>query len=134
MNAKPFLDANVIIYAFSSNDPRNAKAEALLKAGGVVNVQVLNEFANVSRRKQRRDWDEIQEALAVVQTLLGPAQPLTVDVHAAAIPIARDRGFSFYDSLIIAAALRAGCCILYSEDLQPGQTIERLEIRNPFIE
>jgi predicted nucleic acid-binding protein len=54
MNGKPFLDTNIIVYAFSSNDPRNARAEALLEAGGVINVQVLNEFVNVSRRNQGR--------------------------------------------------------------------------------
>jgi predicted nucleic acid-binding protein len=48
MNAKAFLDTNIIIYAFSSNDPRRDKAEALLHAGGIISVQVLNEFVNVS--------------------------------------------------------------------------------------
>jgi predicted nucleic acid-binding protein len=47
MNAKPFLDTNVIVYAFSSNDLRSKRAEALLEGGGVVSVQVLNEFVNV---------------------------------------------------------------------------------------
>ena len=60
MNAKAFLDTNIIIYAFSSNDPRRDKAEALLHAGGIISVQVLNEFVNVSRRKIHRDWDEIR--------------------------------------------------------------------------
>jgi predicted nucleic acid-binding protein len=134
MNAKPFLDTNVIVYAFSSNDPRSKRAEALLEGGGVVSVQVLNEFVNVSRRKQGRSWDEIHDALGVLKILLDPPQPLTVELHEAAVDIARDRGFSIYDSLIIAAALRAGCSILYSEDLHHGQAIEQLAIRNPFIE
>ena len=51
MNDKPFLDTNIIVYAFSSNDPRSEKAETLLTAGGIISVQVLNEFVNVSRRK-----------------------------------------------------------------------------------
>jgi predicted nucleic acid-binding protein len=134
MNAKPFLDANVIVYAFSSNDPRNVRAEALLESGGVISVQVLNEFVNVSRRKQGRGWDEVHDALGVLKILLDPPQPLTVELHEAAVEIARDRGFSIYDSLIIAAALRAGCSILYSEDLHHGQGIGQLTIRNPFIE
>jgi predicted nucleic acid-binding protein len=134
MNAKAFLDTNIIVYAFSSNDPRSEKAETLLVAGGVISVQVLNEFVNVSRRKNRRDWSEIEDALSVLKTLLDPPQPLTVEVHEAAIGVARDYGFHFYDSLIVAAALRAGCSILYSEDLHHGQTIERLTIRNPFVE
>ncbi len=128
-----FLDTNILIYAFALDDPRSEKAEALLSAGGVISVQVLNEFVNVSRRKLRRDWNEIEEALGVLKTLLGAPQPLTIETHEAAIPIARDHGFSFYDSLIIAAAHRAGCSILYSEDLQHGYAIEQLTICNPFI-
>jgi predicted nucleic acid-binding protein len=134
MNAKPFLDTNVVVYAFSSNDSRNERAAALLEGGGVISVQVLNEFVNVSRRKQGRGWDEVHDALGVLKILLDPALPLTVELHEAAVEIARDRGFSIYDSLIVAAALRAGCSILYSEDLHHGQTIEQLTIRNPFID
>jgi predicted nucleic acid-binding protein len=134
MNVKPFLDTNVIVYAFSSNDPRGEKAEALLAAGGIISVQVLNEFVNVSRRKHRRDWDEIQDALSVLKVLLDPPQPVTIAVHDAAIVIARDYGYHFYDSLIVAAALRADCSLLYSEDIQHGQTIEGLTIHNPFAQ
>jgi len=134
MNAKPFLDTNIIVYAFSSNDARNVRAEALLEAGGVISVQVLNEFVNVSRRKQGRGWDEVDDALAVLKILLDPPHPLTAELHESAVKIARDRGFSIYDSLIVAAALRADCSILYSEDFQHGQMIEQLTIRNPFTE
>jgi predicted nucleic acid-binding protein len=134
MNAKPFLDTNIIVYAFTSNDPRSERAEALLAAGGVISVQVLNEFVNVARRKQRRGWDEIEDALAVVRTLLDPPQPLTIEIHEAAMVVARDHRVGFYDGLIIAAALRAGCVILYSEDLHSGQKVGDLTIRNPFAE
>jgi predicted nucleic acid-binding protein len=134
MPDKPFLDTNVIIYAFSADDPRSEKAYALLEAGGVISVQILNELVNVWRRKQRRAWEEIQDGLDVVKVLLGSPQPLTVELHEAAVTIAREYEFSIYDSLIVAAALRAGCSILYSEDLQHRQTIEQLTIRNPFAE
>ena len=134
MNAKPFLDTNIVIYAFALNDFRNTKAEALLESGGVISVQVLNEFVNVSRRKQGRGWDEIDDALDILKTLLDRPQPLTVEVHEAAVGLARKNGLSIYDSLIVATALRAGCTVLYSEDMHHGQTIERLTIRNPFIE
>jgi predicted nucleic acid-binding protein len=134
MNAKAFLDTNIIVYAFSSNDARRNKAEALLRAGGIISVQVLNEFVNVSRRKVRRDWEEIQDALTVLKTLLAPAQAVTIETHDTAIGIARKYAFGFYDALIVAAALRAGCSLLYSEDLHSGQAIERLMIRNPFVD
>jgi len=133
MNARPFLDTNVIVYAFGSDDPRSARAEALLAAGGVISVQVLNEFVSVARRRQERGWDEIDAAVDVLKVLLDPPLPLTVELHDAARSIARDRGFSIYDSLIVAAALQARCSILFSEDFQHGQTIGQLTIRNPFI-
>ncbi len=133
MPDKPFLDTNVVVYAFSSNDPRGEKADALLKAGGIISVQVLNEFVNVMRRKQHRGWNEVEDALGVLQILLDPALPITVEMHEAALRIARDTGFSIYDSLIVAAALRAECSTLYSEDMHDGRRIERLTIRNPFI-
>jgi predicted nucleic acid-binding protein len=60
MSAKPFLDTNVIVYAFTSNDPRSGTAETLLAAGGVVGVQILNEFVNVAHRKQRRGWMKLR--------------------------------------------------------------------------
>ncbi len=132
MNAKPFLDTNVLVYAFASSDPRSDKAEALIAAGGVISVQVLNEFVNVLRRKWRRDWAEIVEALDVLSALLDEPLPLTTDTHRAALGIAQRYGFGIYDSVVVAAALQAGCAELLSEDMQDGQTIEGLSIRNPF--
>lgn len=132
MTAKAFLDTNVLIYAFAASDPRSEKAEALLAAGGMISVQVLNEFANVSRRKLGRAWDEIAGEIDVVRTLLDPPVPLTVELHEAAVAQARDHGFPFYDALVVAAASRSGCSVLYAEDMHDGQTIDGLTIRNPF--
>ena len=132
MNAKPFLDTNILVYAFASNDPRSKLAEDLLAAGGVISIQVLNEFVNVSRRKLAREWVEIEDALSVLRTILDPPIALTIELHEAAIRLARDHRFPFYDSLIIAAAIRAGCSILYSEDMQDGQTVDGVTVLNPF--
>jgi predicted nucleic acid-binding protein len=129
---KPFLDTNVLVYAFAVGDRRSETAEALVAAGGVISVQVLNEFVNVSRRKLGRDWAEIESATGVLRVLLDPPLPLTLELHETAVVLARDHGFAFYDALIVAAASRAGCVTLYSEDMQHGQTIDGLTIRNPF--
>lgn len=134
MSAKPFLDTNIIVYAFSTNDPRSRKAEALLEGGGVISVQVLNEFVHVLRRKQGRDWPEIVEALDLLTILLDAPAPVTGELHETAVKIARRRNFSIYDSLIVAAAQHAGCAVLYSEDFQHGQRVDQLTIRNPFVE
>ena len=134
MSAKPFLDTNIIVYAFSTNDPRSTKAVALIEGGGAISVQVLNEFVHVLRRKQGRDWVEIIDALDVLTILLDAPAPLTGELHEMAVKIARRQNFSIYDSLIVAAAQHTGCAVLYSEDLQHGQRIDQLTIRNPFFE
>ena len=127
-----FFDTNVLIYAFAADDPRSLRAEELLAEGGVISVQVLNEFANVTRRKLRWQWAQIESALVVIDDLLGPARPLTIAIHRRAVVLARDHRLSFYDALIVSAAQDAACQVLCSEDLQHGQTFEGLTIENPF--
>jgi predicted nucleic acid-binding protein len=95
---------------------------------------VLTEFVSVCRRKQRRTWNEVVDALGVLKILLDPPHPLTAELHEKAISLARDLRLSIYDALIIATALGAGCKVLYSEDFRHGQAIEGLTIRNPFAE
>jgi predicted nucleic acid-binding protein len=133
MTERFFLDSNVLIYAALQSDWRSDAARTLLGRRGTISVQVLNEFANVARRKLRRAWPEIENALAAVRVLCLPALPLTLAVHEAAVRIAGRTGYQLFDALIIASALDAGCETLFSEDLQDGQMIERrLTIRNPF--
>jgi predicted nucleic acid-binding protein len=133
MSAEAFLDTNILLYAIARDDPRTATAEALLAAGGIISVQVLNEFAAVARRKLGLPWDEIAEALSAIRALCGPVEPVTVETHEAALRIADRYGYHIYDASIIATALRARCRTLYSEDMQGGQAIEGLTIRNPFL-
>jgi predicted nucleic acid-binding protein len=132
MPAKQFFDTNILVYAFASNDPRTARAESLIAEGGVIGVQVLNEFTNVTRRKLRWQWDQIEASLAVVEELFGPVAPLTTSIHAKGVVLARDRGLSVYDALIVAAAQDAGCQFLFSEDLPHGQKFGTLTVENPF--
>ena len=133
MKGKVFFDTTILIYAVSEGDARAAVAEGLLAAGGNISVQVLNEFAAVARRKLKMSWQEIGEALGAVRALCEPPVPLTVEIHDLALRIAERHGYNIYDALILAAALGAGCDLLYSEDMQDGQTIDALTIRNPFI-
>jgi predicted nucleic acid-binding protein len=135
MSGKPFFDTNVVVYAFRKDDPRSQIAESLLAAGGELSVQILNEFVAVARRKLGRSWREVGHALAILRTLFPEPVALTIDTHGAALGIAQKHRYGIYDSLVIAAALEAGCAILYSEDLHDGQTIDgRLTIRNPFAQ
>jgi predicted nucleic acid-binding protein len=133
MPGSPFLDTNVLIYAITRNDARAEIAEALLAAGGVVSVQVFNQFAATARRKLGMSWDDIAEALEAIRILCPSPRAISVETHDAAVQIARTLGFHMYDALVVASALAAGCATLYTEDLQDGQVIEeRLTIRNPF--
>ena len=132
MNGEFFFDTTVLIYAVARNDPRAATAEELLAKGGTVSIQVLNEFVAVARRKLRMPWEEVVEALAAIRVLCAAPVAITIDTHDAALRIAQRYEFHIYDSLIVAAAIEAGCTTLYSEDLQHGQTIGPVTIRNPF--
>ena len=126
-----FLDTNLLVYA-QGTDSKSEIARQVILEGGLISVQVLNEFTSVLRRKFRLDWDEISEALQDVQAALDPVRPISIDTHAAALEISRAHGFNFYDSLIVAAALEAGCDQLITEDLQAGRRIDGLVIVNPF--
>ena len=133
MSAAVFFDSNVLLYTLAEGDPRQAAAAALLVQGGTISVQVLNEFANVARRKLKLSWPEVTEALAALRAFCLAPLPLTVAADEAALAIAERAGYALYDALILAAALEAGCAIVYSEDLQDGQVIDgQLTIRNPF--
>ncbi len=105
----------------------------MLASGGVISVQVVNEFANVLRKKQRQQWPAIEAALGVVERWFEPIRPLTLDTHRAALAFARDDGVGFYDALIIASAVAAGCDRVYSEDFQHGRRFGDCMIVNPFL-
>ena len=129
---RAFFDTNVLLYLFSADTGKAQRAEALLAAGGVASVQVLNEFVNVARMKMHMEWHEISDALALINDLL-EVHPLTLETHQEALIAAERYNFHIYDATIIASALAAGCTTLYSEDMQHGQLIAgRLRILNPF--
>ena len=132
MVAEAFFDTNIVVYAFVESDARSAAAERILSEGGVVNVQVLNEFVNVALRKHALSWADIHGAIASIRALCGQPNPLTSAAHEAGIEIAERHHYHIYDAMIIAAALDAGCRTLYSEDLADGQTIRGVRIVNPF--
>lgn len=126
-----FIDSNILVYAFST-DPRRGRAIEIVANGGLINAQVLNELTNVLRKKQRISWPVIEDVIHSVRQRFPDIPPLTVDTHASAVVLARDHGVSFYDALIVAAALQAGCDTLYSEDLQHCRAFGALAVVNPF--
>jgi len=129
---RAFFDSNIPLYLLSEDAAKADRAEALIAQGGVISVQVLNESARVLSRKRLLNWDAIDEFLRTVRAVC-EVRPLTVETHEQALVLARRHGFSFFDAVIVASALKAGCDTLYSEDFQHGMRVEdRLSIANPF--
>ncbi len=130
--AEHFVDTNVLLYLLSDESAKADRAEEVVAAGGTISVQVLNEFAAVALRKLRMNDAEVREALEPICAIC-TIVPLTFNIHQHGLALAERYRFSFYDALIAAAALEAGCTTLYSEDMQDGQLIEgALAVHNPF--
>ncbi len=132
MAGRPFVDTNVLLYLISADAAKADKAEALLADGIIISVQVLNEFANVARRKLKMPWADVSQTLADIRRF-ADVRPLAVDTHDRGMALAERYQLSLYDAMIAAAALEAGCITLASEDFSAGQRLDNgLEIRNPF--
>jgi predicted nucleic acid-binding protein len=134
-----FLDTNVLVYQFDPGDARKQQiAQALVREAlesnrACISWQVVQEWLNVVLRKAARPLShaEARAALDVVLWPLCTVMP-SADIWHRALDVQQRYGFAVYDSLIVAAALRAGCTELLSEDLQDGQRIDGLLVRNPF--
>jgi predicted nucleic acid-binding protein len=138
MNVEFFLDTNVLIYAFTDQDAakksRSRELYELALAGkGIISYQVVQEFLNAAQRKfpSRFNESDLREFLDKTLWPICTVFP-TRELYQQAITLQRESGWSFYDSLIVAAALAGDCPILYSEDLQSGRKIHGLEVRSPF--
>ncbi len=132
-DTKPFLDTNILLYLLSSDSIKANKAESIIQAGGMISVQVLNEFTNVTRRKLDMPWDEIAEILTLIRSLVD-VTPLTTEIHDRGRYIAERYQLSVYDAMIVASALNGDCEILYTEDMHHDMLIDdQLKIHNPFL-
>ena len=134
MTDKVFFDTNVLVYAYSNTEPdKQAIARKLIaESVSYVSTQVLKELTNTLTKKFRNSWQEAKNAVleSSKNNLLYTNEIQTI---LNACDIADKYKLSFYDSLIIAAALECECSILYSEDMQDKQIIDgRLKIVNPF--
>ena len=126
-----FLDTNVLVYA-QGDGPKAEIARKAILDGGTISVQVLNECASVLRRKFHLEWDAVEAVVEDVCTALGAVRSLDVSTHTEALDLARTHSINFYDALVLASALEAGCDVLLTEDLQAGRRIAGLTIVNPF--
>ena len=140
MSGESFLDSNILIYTFDDVVPEKQRIAqelvrtALKDGSGVISYQVVQEVLNVLTRKLPRPMD-VGDATRYLGITLEPLWRVqaSVELFRAGLALQARYAFGFYDSLIIAAALSAGCSRLYSEDLQHGQRIEGLIVEDPFV-
>lgn len=139
MNVRSFLDTNIFVYCFDrSREEKSVKAESLIYEAlasrrGVISYQVAQEFVAVVRRfRVPLNFGDIEDYW---QTTLLPLLMVyfTPELYARALNLAHRDQLSWYDALVVAAALQGGCEVLYSEDMQHGRRFGDLVIQNPFL-
>lgn len=127
------IDSNIAVYGFGAAGEKSQIAAQLARKADFVSAQVLNEFASVARRKQRRSWAEIGDKVADLSAAAGRVLPVEESATAEAIRIADRYQLAFYDALILASALSGGARTIYSEDMHDGLVIDdRLRVVDPF--
>ncbi len=139
MSANYFIDTNIFIYQLEALDgSKSATADGLIRKGietkdACISFQVVQECLNTALRKAEIPLS-VDEMRTYIDNVLEPLfrVPASIPLYKRALGIQARYGYSFYDSLIVAAALDAGCERIYSEDMQSGQRIEGLKIENPF--
>lgn len=132
MSRTDFFDTNVLLYLVSGESDFADRAQRLLADRGVISVQVLNEFCYVAKRKFRVSLPDARRVLVRVRRFC-EVMPLDIETHDLGIDIAERYRLGVYDGMILAAARRAGCTSVLTEDLNAGQVIEGVTISNPFL-
>ncbi len=140
MNDRFFLDTNIFVYCFDRTAPAKARrALQLIRTAvetrkGIISYQVVQEFFNVALRRFVQPMT-IADAEQYLSTVFRPLLAIhsSPALYGDALRLSAQLRSSWYDSLIVAAAIQGQCTILYSEDLQSGQRIGDLEIKNPFL-
>lgn len=128
-----FADTNIVVYAYGSDAEKADIAEGIMMDAPVISTQVVNEFQQVARRKLGFD---LARRHRIAADLLQSCRVIALDsaIVTVAMTIEARYQVSYWDAMIVAAALAADCRILYSEDMQSGQVFERrLTVRNPFV-
>jgi predicted nucleic acid-binding protein len=140
MKDRFFLDTNIFVYSFDRSAPQKAaKAkhlirEALTSRKGLISYQVVQEFLNVALRRFAQPMT-VADAERYMSTVFRPLLSVhsSMGLFAEALRLQSQHGLAWYDSVIIGAAIQAGCDVLFSEDLQHGRSFGALRITNPFL-
>lgn len=134
-----FLDTNILVYTFDSDEStKQGIAKGLVQRGlesqlAVISSQVVQEFLNVATQKFSRPMT-VSEARTYLDNVLMPLCKHfpTLAFYKQALLLKEETGYSFYDTLIVAAAIDSRCKVLLSEDLQHNRIIHGVQIINPF--
>ncbi|OGN97574.1 MAG: twitching motility protein PilT [Chloroflexi bacterium RBG_13_50_21] len=140
MNGKYFIDTNVFIYSFDIDQPaKQERSSELIQVGlgtgfGIISTQVIQEFLNVATRKFAIPMKP-EDSKAYLRLVMNPLCQVYPDLslYEAGLDLQFETGYSFFDSLILAAAIQGGCNFLFTEDMQDGQEIHSVTIKNPYI-
>jgi len=133
---RSFIDTNVLVYAEASDAPeRQRVALDLLKrlfqtSNGVLSTQVLQEYCNVAVKKLKLPTQYIRAQLAMYEQF--EIVQVTPSIIHDGLDLHQTRSLSFYDAVVVASAQAAGCSVLFSEDMNAGETIDGVRIVNPF--
>ncbi len=136
MAERSFIDTNVLIYAEASDVPAKQRtALDLLKrlyeeALGVLSTQVLQEYCNVALKKLRLPVQHVRAQLDLYQQF--EVIQVTPAIIQAGLDLHQTRSVAFYDAIIVASAQIAGCNVLWTEDMNAGESVGGLRIINPF--
>jgi predicted nucleic acid-binding protein len=140
MNGRFFLDTNVFVYSFDASAPAKTRRarqlirQAVATGKGIVSYQVAQEFFNVALRRFAQPM-AVAEAEQYLAAVFRPLMAIhsSQSLFADALRLSDRYGLSWYDALIVAAAIEGQCSLLYSEDLQHGQRFGDLQVENPFL-
>ena len=140
MNDRFFVDTNIFLYTFDQAAPEKAhRARNLIRHGmetrkAIISYQVVQEFFNVALRRFRPPMTiaDAEQYLSITLSPLVAVYP-SQSLYREALRLTSEHVLSWYDSLILAAALEGGCGTLYTEDFQHGQSFGNLTVKNPFL-
>lgn len=136
MHDKAFLDTNILIYAYSEDEPKKRSVALQLldsfEDHVIISKQVINEFSNILFKKFKLSSEQVENVLLEIDNVL-PIVDFDLTTQIKALKLKDRYQFQYYDALIVATALENNCTVIYSEDMQHDMLIDgNLKIINPF--
>ncbi|MFZ2890418.1 PIN domain-containing protein [Sulfuricurvum sp.] len=136
MHDKAFLDTNILIYAYSEDEPKKQSIALQLldsfEDNVIISKQVINELSNILLKKFKLGSDQVENVLLEIDNVL-PIVDFDLTTQIKALKLKDRYQFQYYDALIVATALENNCTVVYSEDMQHEMLIDgNLKIINPF--